>query len=75
MEEREAVDMIFTRDHWKKEWAALEKKEKNYIKKQKEERVSSFQQKISEKIPDKLESTLNTAFRKAFELVFEKGPA
>ncbi len=73
MEEREAVDMIFTRDHWKKEWAALEKKEKHYIKKQKEERVSAFQQKISEKIPDKLESTLNTAFRKAFELVFEKG--
>lgn len=67
--------MLFTRDYWKKEWAALEKKERHYIRKQKEEKVSAFQQKISEKIPDKLESTLNAAFRKAFELVFEKGTA
>lgn len=65
--------MFFTRDYWKKEWAALEKRERRYIKKQKEEKASVFREKISEKIPDKLESTLNTAFRKAFELVFEKG--
>ena len=65
--------MLFVRDYWKKEWAALEKKERHYIRKQKEEKVSAFQQKISEKIPDRLESTLNTAFQKAFELVFEKG--
>ena len=65
--------MLFTRDYWKKEWAALEKKERHYLRKQKEDKESVIQQKIAEKIPDKLESTLNTAFRKAFELVFEKG--
>lgn len=65
--------MLFTRDYWKKEWAALEKKERHYIRKQKEEKESVLQRKIAEKIPDKLESALNTAFRKAFELVFEKG--
>ena len=65
--------MLFTRDYWKREWAALEKKERLYIRKKKEEKASAFQQKIAEKIPDKLESTLNTAFKKAFEIVFEKG--
>lgn len=65
--------MLFTRDYWKKEWMALEKRERRYQKKQKEEKESAIRQKISEKIPDKLESTLNMAFRKAFELVFEKG--
>ena len=65
--------MIFSRDYWKKEWAALEKKERRYRKKRQEEKGSVIRQKISEKIPDKLEGTLKAAFRKAFELVFEKG--
>lgn len=65
--------MFFSRDYWKKEWAALEKKEGRYLDRQREEKSFSITQKVAEKIPEKLEDTLKSAFRKAFELVFEKG--
>lgn len=65
--------MLFSKDYYKKEWAALEKKEQRYLKRQREEKSSPIMQKISEKVPEKLEGALKTAFRKAFEFVFEKG--
>lgn len=65
--------MIFSKDHWKKEWEALERKERRYLDRHEEEKSSVIMQKISEKVPEKLEGTLTAAFRKAFELVFEKG--
>ena len=65
--------MIFSTDYWEKEWDALEKQERRYLRKQKEENPSVIRQKISQKIPEQLESTLNEAFVKAFALVFEKG--
>ena len=65
--------MIFSKDYWEKEWSALEKQERRYLRKQKEENPSVIRQKISQKIPEQLENTLNEAFIKAFELVFERG--
>ncbi len=65
--------MFFSKDYWKKEWAALEKKEQRYLDRQREEKPSAIIQKISERVPEKLEDTLKSAFRKAFEVVFEKG--
>ena len=64
---------MFSRNHWAKEQAALERKEARYLRKRQEEKSSPMQEKISEKIPEKLEQTLNGAFQKAFALVFEKG--
>lgn len=64
---------MFTRDHWLREWKALEKRESRYLRKRQEEKTSVIRQKLSEKIPDKLEQTLERAFQKAFVLVFEKG--
>ena len=65
--------MLFSKDYWKKEWTAVEKKERHFIDRMSKERSSAWTEKISDKIPKKLEGTLKTAFRKAFELVFEKG--
>lgn len=65
--------MLFSKDYWKKEWTAVEKKERRFIDRMSKERSSAWTEKISDKIPKKLEGTLKTAFRKAFELVFEKG--
>ncbi|MCI5867999.1 MAG: EcsC family protein [Dorea sp.] len=67
------ITVIFSKDYWEKEWDALEKQERRYLRKQKEENPSVIRQKISQKIPEQLESTLNEAFVKAFALVFEKG--
>lgn len=64
---------MFTRDHWRREWMALEKREIRYLQKRQEEKTSVIRQKLSDKIPDKLEQTLERAFQKAFALVFEKG--
>lgn len=65
--------MFFTKDKWKKEWEALEKKEQSFLKKNSQEKESVLKQKLSDKIPDKLEDTLHAAFVKAFEMVFEHG--
>ena len=65
--------MFFTKDKWKKEWEALEKKEQSFLKKNIQEKESVLKQKLSDKIPDKLEDTLHAAFVKAFEMVFEQG--
>ena len=65
--------MFFTKDKWKKEWEALEKKEQSFLKKNIQEKESVLKQKLSDKIPDKLEDTLHAAFVKAFEMVFEYG--
>ena len=65
--------MLFSKDYWKKEWTAVEKKERRFIDRMSKERSSAWTEKISDKIPKNLEGTLKTAFRKAFELVFEKG--
>lgn len=64
---------IFSKDYWKKEWTALEKREQHFLDRQRELKSSAVMQKISERIPEKLEDTLKGAFSKAFELVFEKG--
>ena len=43
---------MFSRNHWAKEQAALERKEARYLRKRQEEKSSPMQEKISEKIPD-----------------------
>ena len=65
--------MLFSKDHWKKEWTAVERKEQRFLDRMSKEKSSAWKEKIADKIPEKLEGTLNTAFRKAFELVFKKG--
>lgn len=65
---------MFHQNQWKKEWAALGKKELRYLGRQREEKKpAALRRKLEEKIPEKLEETLNAAFVRAFDLVFEKG--
>ena len=40
---------MFSRNHWAKEQAALERKEARYLRKRQEEKSSPMQEKISEK--------------------------
>ena len=42
---------MFSRNHWAKEQAALERKEARYLRKRQEEKSSPMQEKISEKYP------------------------
>lgn len=64
---------MFAKNYWEKEWTAMERRERRYLRKRQEEKQSVIQEKLSEKVPEKLEQTLNGAFQKAFALVFEKG--
>ena len=58
---------------WEKEWAALQKREENYLARQAEYKSPRLNQMLEGKVPPNLQNTLNTAFVKAFALMFEKG--
>lgn len=58
---------------WEKEWAALQKREQNYLSQQAEYKPPKLNQLLEGKVPPKLQDTLNRAFVKAFALMFEKG--
>ncbi len=56
-----------------KEWAKVEKLEKDYLLKRLEKKDSKLNQLLEDKVPADLQKTLNAAFAKGFATVFEKG--
>ena len=56
-----------------KEWAKVEKQEKEYLLKRIEKKDSKLNQFLEGKVPADLQKTLNAAFAKGFSTVFEKG--
>lgn len=57
----------------KKEWLALEKKERKYLDKNAAKEESKLNKILEEKVPEGLQNTLDYTFAKAFSLIFEKG--
>lgn len=56
-----------------REWAALEREEARFLKKQASAGGTLLNQKLDQIVPAKLKTTLDAAFYKAFQAVFEKG--
>ncbi len=58
---------------WEKEWAALAKRERNWLHCNTQYTPPILTKLLEGKVPPKLQDTLDLAFAKAFGLIFEKG--